>query len=257
MSYQAVVHGERFTFADLRELLAKANERKSGDELAGIAAATERERVAAKMALADTRVADFRDHPLIDDEVTAATRDAIAPAAEAAIASLTIGQLRELILAPQFPALWRTTLAGAFLPEVAAAVAKIMSDLDLVSRREAAADRHPLPQHDGRGGHARRANPAEPPDRRPGGHPRLGRGRPRLRLRGRGHRRQPGDRLGGEDRPAARGRSTSSPPPWRSPPRPVCLAHATTQVSALEAGARSTCCSSHWRGRRKPTARSA
>ncbi len=132
MSYTAVVQGERFVFADLRELLAKANERKSGDELAGIAAATERERVAAKLALADTRVSDFRDQPLVDDEVTAATRDAVTPAAEAVISSLTIGQLRELILAPQFPGLWPGELAGAFLPEVAAAVAKIMSDLDLV-----------------------------------------------------------------------------------------------------------------------------
>lgn len=132
MSYTATVHGERFVFADLRELLARANERKSGDELAGIAATTERERVAAKMALADARVSDFRDTPLIDDEVTAVTRAAIPPEAEAGIASLTIGQLRELILTPQFPELWQTALAGAFLPEVAAAVAKIMSDLDLV-----------------------------------------------------------------------------------------------------------------------------
>lgn len=132
MSYTATVQGERFVFADLRELLARANDRKSGDELAGIAATTERERVAAKMALADARVSDFRDGPLIDDEVTAATRAALAPEAEAAIASLTIGQLRDLILTPQFPGLWRTTLAGAFLPEVAAAVAKIMSDLELV-----------------------------------------------------------------------------------------------------------------------------
>ena len=132
MSYTATVHGERFVFNDLRELLAKANERKSGDELAGIAAATERERVAAKLALADVRVADFHACPLVDDEVTAVSVAGIEPAAADAIASLTIGQLRELILAPQFPALWQATLRDGFLPEVAAAVAKIMSDLDLV-----------------------------------------------------------------------------------------------------------------------------
>jgi ethanolamine ammonia-lyase large subunit len=132
MPYSSTVHGERFSFADLPELLAKANERKSGDELAGLAAASERERVAAKLALADVRVSDFHDQALVDDEVTAVTRAAIAPAAYQAIASLAIGQLRELILAPQFPALWQATLAGGFLPEVAAAVAKIMSDLDLV-----------------------------------------------------------------------------------------------------------------------------
>jgi len=131
MSYTATVDGERFVFADLRELLASANERNSGDELAGIAPATERERVAAKTALADVRVADFRAAPLIDDEVTAVTHAAIVPEAEAAIASLTIGQLRELVRTPRFPELWATTLDGAFLPEVAAAVAKLMSDLDL------------------------------------------------------------------------------------------------------------------------------
>ncbi len=131
MGYSAVVHGERFAFADLRELLAKASERKSGDELAGLAAATGRERAAAKLALADVRAGDFHDYPLIEDEVTAATREAIRPEAAGAIASLTVGQLRELILTPAFPGLWRTTLAGGFLPEVAAAVAKIMSDLDL------------------------------------------------------------------------------------------------------------------------------
>ena len=132
MGYTAIVHGERFVFADLTELLAKANERKSGDELAGIAAATERERVAAKMALADVRVSDFTDFPLIEDEVTEVTRADVAVDAQQAIGSLTIGQLRELILTPQFPGLWQATLKGGFLPEVAAAVAKIMSDLDLV-----------------------------------------------------------------------------------------------------------------------------
>jgi len=132
MSYAAVVHGERFAFADLRELLAKSNERKAGDEVAGLAAATERERTAAKMALADTRVSNFHDQPLIDDDVTMITREAVVASAQADIGSLTVGQLRELILSPQFPALWQTTLAGGFLPEVAAAVAKIMTDQDLV-----------------------------------------------------------------------------------------------------------------------------
>jgi ethanolamine ammonia-lyase large subunit len=132
MGYTATVHGERFAFANLTELLAKANERKSGDELAGLAARTERERVAAKLALADVRVSDFADRPLIEDEVTAATRAAVRAGAQRDIGSLSVGQLRELILAPRFPALWRGMLQDAFLPEVAAAVAKIMSDLDLV-----------------------------------------------------------------------------------------------------------------------------
>lgn len=132
MSYAAVVNGERFAFADLRELLAKANERRSGDEAAGLAAATERERAAAKAALADTRVSDFHDQPLIDDEITRVTREGVVAEARAGIGSLTVGQLRELILRPEFPGRWRSTLAGGFLPEVAAAVAKLMTDRDLV-----------------------------------------------------------------------------------------------------------------------------
>lgn len=59
MPYPATVRGERFSFSDLRELLAKANEQKSGDQLAGIAAASERERVAAKIALADVLVSEI------------------------------------------------------------------------------------------------------------------------------------------------------------------------------------------------------
>jgi len=59
---------EHFHFSDLRELLAKANEEKSGDQLAGIAAASERERVAAKRALADLRLSDLLNNPVISPE---------------------------------------------------------------------------------------------------------------------------------------------------------------------------------------------
>jgi ethanolamine ammonia-lyase large subunit len=61
MPYHHTVRGERFAFPTLADLLAKANEKKSGDELAGIAARSERERVAAKLALADTPL--FRPRP--------------------------------------------------------------------------------------------------------------------------------------------------------------------------------------------------
>ena len=59
MPYHSTIRGQRFRFADLRELLAKANEEKSGDALAGIAAANQRERVAAKRALADVRLSEI------------------------------------------------------------------------------------------------------------------------------------------------------------------------------------------------------
>ena len=59
---------ERFVFADLRELFAKANEEKSGDHLAGIAARSERERVAAKRELADLPLAEIVKRPLIEPD---------------------------------------------------------------------------------------------------------------------------------------------------------------------------------------------
>ena len=68
MPYQSTIRGERFVFADLREVFAKANEEKSGDQLAGIAARSERERVAAKIVLADVPLGHLIDRPLIDPD---------------------------------------------------------------------------------------------------------------------------------------------------------------------------------------------
>ena len=59
MAYATTIRGERFTFADLREVFAKANEEKSGDRLAELAAGSERERVAAKRVLADVTLAEI------------------------------------------------------------------------------------------------------------------------------------------------------------------------------------------------------
>ena len=68
MNLSTTIRGERFAFADLREVFAKANEEKSGDRLAGIAARTERERVAAKIVLAELTLGEIVDHPLIDPD---------------------------------------------------------------------------------------------------------------------------------------------------------------------------------------------
>ncbi len=132
MVYRATVRAERFSFADLREVLAKANEPKSGDELAGIAASSARERIAAKLALADVALSDLVEHPVLDDGVTdlvLADHDATM---FASIASWRVGDLRERILEASFPAIWRAGLWRAITPEIAAAVAKIMGLKDLV-----------------------------------------------------------------------------------------------------------------------------
>lgn len=133
MTYRSTLRGERFTFASLPELLAKANEEKSGDRLAGLAARDERERVAAKLALADVRVAEIAATPVVEDAVTEAVSASADPARFAEIAGLTVGELRELVLTPGFAETWSAGLAAAIPPEVAAACAKLMSNLDLVT----------------------------------------------------------------------------------------------------------------------------
>jgi ethanolamine ammonia-lyase large subunit len=126
---------EQFVFSDLRELFAKANEEKSGDELAGIAARSERERVAAKRKLADLTLGEIVQQPLIDpdhDEVSRLILDSFDQAAFQPFKSTTVGEFREYILddATDEPALKQ--IQRAIIPEIAAALAKIMSNKDLV-----------------------------------------------------------------------------------------------------------------------------
>jgi ethanolamine ammonia-lyase large subunit len=135
MAFSHVVRGERFTFPDLCELFARANEPKSGDRLAGIAAESERERAAAKYALADVPLRVIAENPLIDpdrDDVSRLVLDSHDRESFASIASLTVGEFREHLLAePDGDALCR--LKWAITPEIAAAVAKLMGNKDLVA----------------------------------------------------------------------------------------------------------------------------
>src|SRR5882724_11583742 len=92
---------ENFDFSDLREVFAKANEEKSGDELAGIAARSQRERVAAKRVLADINRREIVEQPLIDpdqDEVSRLILDSLDQTVFAEIASQTVGEFREFLL---------------------------------------------------------------------------------------------------------------------------------------------------------------
>jgi ethanolamine ammonia-lyase large subunit len=134
MPYHATIRGERFSFADLRELLARASEEKSGDQLAGVAARSERERVAAKLALADVPLGEIVDHPLIDPDTDEVSRALLADLDQEAfrpLRSLTVGAFREFLLEAE-PDGDLTRLHRAFLPEVVAAVARLMSNKDLV-----------------------------------------------------------------------------------------------------------------------------
>jgi len=123
---------ERFHFADLREIFAKANEQKSGDELAGIAACSERERVAAKWALADLTLSQIVDQPLVEDDVTELIRETLDREAFQIIRSMTVGDFREHILGDRTTGENFALMHRAITPEIAAAVAKLMSNRDLV-----------------------------------------------------------------------------------------------------------------------------
>jgi ethanolamine ammonia-lyase large subunit len=126
---------ESFHFADLREIFAKANEEKSGDHLAGIAARSERERVAAKRRLCDITLEEIARQPLIDpdeDDVSRLLLDQWDTAAFQALKSMTVGAFREYILDDSSTEADLKRIQRAILPEMAAAVAKIMSNKDLV-----------------------------------------------------------------------------------------------------------------------------
>jgi ethanolamine ammonia-lyase large subunit len=135
MAYATTLRSERFVFADLREVLAKANEEKSGDRLAGIAADSEQERVAAKWVLADIPLSEIIAQPLIDpdtDDVSRVLLDTLDQDTFRPLASLTVGEFREYLLDDAIGQNEFQNLHWAVLPEVAAAVTKLMSNKDLV-----------------------------------------------------------------------------------------------------------------------------
>ena len=140
MPFQHTIRGVSYTFADLRTLLARATPPRSGDELAGIAAASAIERVAAQMALADLPLSRFLNEAIIpyeSDEVTRLILDSHDAAAFAPISSFTVGELRDWLLAEETTGQLLASLAFAFTPEMAAAVSKLMrlQDLVLVARK--------------------------------------------------------------------------------------------------------------------------
>jgi ethanolamine ammonia-lyase large subunit len=121
---------------NLRELMAKASPARSGDELAGIAAASAEGRVRAQMALADVPLKAFLAEPLIpyeSDEVTRLICDSHDAAAFAPVSHLTVGEFRDWLLSDEATGDRLANLAPGITPEMAAAVSKIMRLQDLVS----------------------------------------------------------------------------------------------------------------------------
>lgn len=135
MGFSASVGVQRFAFEDLRALLAKAGPARSGDALAGLAANSEAERMAARMVLADLPLRRFLDEAVIPyelDEVTRLILDSHDESAFAAISSLTVGQLREHLLCDETDTAALQRLASGITPEMAAAVSKLMRNQDLI-----------------------------------------------------------------------------------------------------------------------------
>jgi ethanolamine ammonia-lyase large subunit len=135
MKFTTQVAKETFTFFSVKELLAKANEEKSGDNLAAIAARSEMERVAAKTALAETSLQVLLDNPVIeyeDDEVTSFIVDNLDKVAWQKISSWTVAQLREYLLNTDTTTQDIESIRNGLTGEMAAAVCKIMSNLDLM-----------------------------------------------------------------------------------------------------------------------------
>ena len=134
--YSHTVGSAVYRFDDLRALLAKATPARSGDELAGLAASTAQERVAAQMALSALPLKNFLAEPLIpyeSDEVTRLILDHHDPAAFAPIAHLTVGDFRDWLLSDRATGDILAKLAPGLIPEMAAAAAKIMRAQDLIS----------------------------------------------------------------------------------------------------------------------------
>ncbi|MFT9062726.1 MAG: ethanolamine ammonia-lyase subunit EutB [Acetobacter persici] len=136
MGFQYSLGGEHYVFDDLKTLMAIASPARSGDELAGLAATSDRQRIAARHALADVPLDLFVRTDLIPyeaDDVTRLIMDTQDKAAFAPFASMTVGDLRNWLLSDDAtPAALRAAAPG-FTPEMAAAVSKIMRNQDLMS----------------------------------------------------------------------------------------------------------------------------
>ena len=135
MKLSTVLAGKHFSFRDVKDVLAKANENKSGDTLAGIAATSDLERIAAKEVLSHLLVRDLRENPVVpyeEDEVTRMNQDSLDLQVYNEIANWTMADLREYILSHESSEEDVKRLSKGLTAEVVAGVCKLMSNLDLV-----------------------------------------------------------------------------------------------------------------------------
>lgn len=140
MSFSHTVGHHRYVFDDLRTLMARASPARSGDRLAGVAAADSQERVAAQLALAELPLAHFLNEAVVpyeSDEVTRLIVDTHDAAAFAPVAHLTVGDFRNWLLGDAADTATLSALAPGLTPEMVAAVSKLcrLQDLALIARK--------------------------------------------------------------------------------------------------------------------------
>ena len=127
--------GHVYDFHTIREVMTKANEEKSGDRLAGIAAENAAERVAAKAVLAELTLSDLRNVPAVpyeEDEVTRIIQDGVNEKIYGQIKNWTVSELREWLLSEKNDGAAIRRLSRGLTSEMVAAVCKLMSNLDLI-----------------------------------------------------------------------------------------------------------------------------
>ncbi len=135
MRLRTKLFGKTYEFRDMRELMGKANEPKSGDELAGVAATSVTERVAAKYVLSEVTLETLRHNPAVpydEDEVTRVIDDAVNETVYNEIKHWTVGDFREWLLSDQTTGADIRRISNGLTAEMVAAVTKIMSNLDLI-----------------------------------------------------------------------------------------------------------------------------
>ena len=146
MSYQSMLFGHTYAFDSVKEVLAKANEIKSGDVLAGVAAQSDIERIAAKDVLSQMTLQTLRENPVVpyeEDEVTKLNQDSLDPVVYNEIKSWTVAGLREWILSLGTTGRDLRRVSKGLTAEMVAAAAKLMTNLDLVY----AASKMEVPAH--------------------------------------------------------------------------------------------------------------
>lgn len=132
----ATVGQNRYQFDSIKEVLAKANPPKSGDDLAGVSAKDNVERVAARAVLAELSLAELRQAPVVpyeEDEITRIVEDMLDEEAFKAVRALSVGDFREWLLDAKTDGEMIRSISGGLTPEMAAAVCKLMSNMDLMT----------------------------------------------------------------------------------------------------------------------------